>query len=378
MQDATMAPEAGTSAPRDLPTGTRVAFLLSESRPGLRAELSLNIKGRRAVSGEVVGYAVRSRDAIDLQLHRVVTWTADAQPHGFEVLDPDFCLTVRVDIEYTLEKTFQLLAAPGQGGRACLYVREIPWRCCPACRTEVERGGRFCAHCGAQVGIGTHQPRPMTEPPDGAAVCPGCWRAVSDGHPYCKHCGHDRGMRERLVERTRGVAVRLDLVERRRVVMRVDAVLVRLATERLYAEGGEQLVATVCALEPAGAVPRGYDAPGTAFETRVVVAVPDGDVREAARALLGGEAVRASESKRACPRCQAGAVEQLHCSRCGERVRLLPHPDAGRLRSGHAAEYRRVHDCGAPYQIGRDRHCGGCGVSVGSDAPASERFDLIG
>lgn len=349
-----------------LPRGTRITLLLSRTPV-------LTPIGLRAVSGEVVGFAVASPHWLDIRLERMVTWIHDNPPsHPYEILPSSFRSTFRVEIAGSVRRTIALLKDPGDEGRTTVCAVELPCKKCWRCGADVE-GRTFCSNCGWRASVGqgplpTKRPRGRRTP-----FCPGCWTQNPPRGRFCAVCGLDWS----LVRSVRELAPRyVDLVYTSghqrfgRIHARMQAAIV----DRLNSGGKPKIIFRIDQVRNAA----GEFIVSEDFSTVVVVSAKM-SLSEAVRRLLAGERLQVSEPVRRCDGCirrgdrQGPLVLGRYCTKCGSRGRLFMHPGFG--RHVYAPPLRVLtHTCGTRFLESAHAYCGGCGQDLGYLHPGLERF----
>lgn len=350
-----------------LPSGTHLTLLLIDQY--------LVPRGARAVAGEVVGYAVRNREWINVRLERMTTWLHGHPMEEIEVLEPEVRSTFAVRLRGSLRQTLEYIQDPGANGRQWIRARELRSRTCSRCGAGVA-GHIHCTECGLRVSMGAEGPRPTRRPPAGASRCPACWGSDGSRGAYCGLCGFDRTLARRVAS-TAPASFRFLLAQggHRFGTFEGEVEVARL--ERRYLDGGVQVFMRVGRIRPVGPHRPAVDPPPEEFRT--ILSVSETPERFLA-AVDGGEAVRVSEPFRRCSACARSSsnttpiVRGRHCSLCGRRSRMAMDPGYdGRL---HAPGRLRIqaHSCGTRYVEGGHQFCPGCGEGLEAFEPGGGRL----
>lgn len=350
-------PLLASAAWEDLPAGSDVTFLLGE--------MDSPPRGRRAVRGRAVGFQVRGPFFMDVVLEAMTTWIHDAPPRGVEVLPPYFSSHFRVRIAGTVRATLRILRGQTSKERKILSAVEYPLGSCWKCGGALE-GGVFCSGCGRRVSVGyptTGWPRARFDPKQ---TCPVCWFRAEGADGYCRHCGYDRALPARLTP-LEGRHIQIELREGRAEKARMSGRLQGVRYERILRSSEAQLLGRVDMLR----LEDSSEHLDPSFQAFLSLKPSGQTVESVIRAIEADEPVRASEMLERCFGCTDWSAPHAspflrgrHCTICGRRGRIFPHPSWSARHRRNGPETVELHACGAWYLPGKDAFCGHCGVSI--------------
>lgn len=363
----------------ELQQGQQVGLILGDS--------SRSPTGRRVVIGEVTGYAVRHPDYFDLQLTNILTWIYHNPPHHIQQLDDNFLGNFRINIQQSIRHTFDVLRSGSGEGRSLVAAQEVPFHRCWACRRpiEIERDGVFCPNCGVRLSVGEQRHTPFS-PPQEEEACPACWHPNESNTAHCRYCGFERSLNARA-EAAVGETVYLELVEQHQKRARMRGKLEDLRIEKVFRHRGPELVGHVGQIQFEGHPPDQAEhiELSASFSAQLTLEVDEQFFEESINRLETGDRLRASELKARCPHCLEWERREEYpfalgrfCGRCGERVRLLPHPEWSKRGQPPQNQSAIRHYCGTYFRQGVDRFCTGCGDDVQNFRPGSGRFSQLG
>lgn len=342
--------------------------------------------GKRVVVGEVTGYAVRHPDYFDLQLTNITTWIYQNPPRDIQQLGDNFLGNFRINIREGVRPTFKILRGGGEEARSLIPAQEIPFHRCWSCRRPIalERDGVFCPNCGVRLSVGEQRETPLA-PPKGQEACPACWHPNEEHASHCRYCGFERSLNGRA-EAAVGETVYLKLTEEGKRCGNLRGQLQDLRVEKIFRHGGAELVGKINKIKFEDQAPAQLGpALSPTFTAQLTFEVDEKFFEESINRLETGDRLRASELKIRCPNClewrrreEFPFVLGRFCTRCGQRVRILPHSEWPQRRHPSNKEIIQAHHCGSFFRQGVDRFCGGCGEDVQNFRPGSGRFSRLG
>lgn len=338
-----------------LPRGTRVRLLTGRSR-----------REQREVRGRLVGYAIRSRTRIDVQVDEIETFAvgderADRLPAAMRAT-----FEAKVQSASTISSTLAHLAGRGEGEAEPLVVDEIRFQTCWGCGRRMMPYEIFCPDCGNRVLAGAPPGASPVRPDDLRPACVWCGEATSPQQDFCGRCGRETATDSALGSLD-GLAVVLDargLGDQ--AVVRVGGRIERAQSRPAGLYDATTVRLTLGDLRVAGAGDRSDAESPDAFDVspgaivRFDVRAPTRQVRSLLDAAERGEVLEGVEVDGGCASCVIREGGARHCGDCGKRVRLFA-PSTGPDAFPHAdPETMLIHGCGTKVPAG-SAFCPVCG-----------------